>query len=83
MLINIDLIIASFTAPEEIRTNPRSLLLLLPLVAAIAIVYKATKLPTIKPANFIKETILLFASIVGFIVITALVLHLLTWLITE
>ena len=41
-------VMASFTAPEEIGTNPQSLLMLLPLVAAIAVVYQATKLPTIR-----------------------------------
>jgi len=40
-------IIASFMVPQEIGTTPESMLFMLPLVAAIAIVYKATKLPKI------------------------------------
>jgi hypothetical protein len=76
-------IMATFTSPEEIGTTPQSMLWLLPLAAAIAIVYKATKLPTIKAANFTKEVMILFGSIIGFIVITALVLYTLAWLITE
>ncbi len=75
-------VIASFTAPENIGANPQSILWLLPLVAAIAIIYKATKLPTIKAANFIKETSVLFGSIIVFIVIAALILHVVAWLIT-
>jgi hypothetical protein len=75
-------VIASFTAPENIGANPQSMLWLLPLVAAIAIIYKATKLPTIKAADFIKETSILFGSIIVFIVIAALALHVLAWLIT-
>ena len=76
-------VIASFTAPEEIGTNPSSMLWLLPLAASIAVVYKATKLPTITAANFVKEAMVLFGSIVVFMVITALALCALAWLITE
>ena len=76
-------VIASFTAPEEIGANPQSMLWLLPLAAALAVVYKATKLPTITARNFIKEAAILFGSIVVFIIITALALYTLAWLITE
>jgi len=76
-------VMATFTAPEEIGVNPQSMLCLLPLAAAIAVVYKATKLPTITARNFIKEAAILFGSIVVFIIITALALYTLAWLITE
>jgi hypothetical protein len=74
------LVIATFTAPEQIRANPQAMLWLLPLAAAIAIVYKATKLPTITAGVFLKEVSLLFSSIVGFIIITALALFVIVWL---
>ena len=77
------LVMATFTTPEKISTNPQSMLWLLPLVAAIAIVYKATKLPEIKTAGFLKETVILCGSIVVFMAITALVLCIMAWLITE
>jgi hypothetical protein len=77
------LVIATFTTPEKIGANPQSMLWLLPLVAAIAIVYKATKLPEIKAANFLKEAVVLFGSIVVFMSITALVLCAIAWLIIE
>jgi len=77
------LIIATFTHPGTVQTNASSMLWLLPLAAAIAIIYKATKLPTITPANFIKETILLFSSIVIFIFIVASALYALMCLIME
>ena len=76
-------VIASFTTPEKIGTNPSSMLWLLPLAASIAIAYKATKLPTIKAGNFIKEAAILFGSIVVSIIITAVALYALAWLITE
>ncbi len=74
-------IMAQFRVPEDIGTNPRSLLLVLPLLAAIAVVYKATKVPKVTVGNFLKETILLFGSILVFMVITALVLAAVAWLI--
>ena len=54
------LLLASFTTPERVGVNPQSMLWLLPLVASIAIVYKATKVPKITAANFLKETVVLF-----------------------
>lgn len=77
------LLLANFTVPEEIGVNPQSMLWLLPLVAAIAVVYKATKVSKIKAGSFIRETVLLFGSIVVFMVVTALVLYAVAWLITE
>jgi hypothetical protein len=74
-------IMAQFRVPEEIGTNPRSLLLVLPLLVAIAIVYKATKVPKVSVGNFIKESVLLFTSILVFMMITALVLVAIAWLV--
>ncbi len=83
MSITYSLVMATFTIPEKITTDPQSMLWLLPLVAAIAIVYKATKLPEIKAANFLKESVVLFGSIVVFMFVTALVLYSIAWLIIE
>ena len=76
------LVIATFTAPEQIRANPQAMLWLLPLTAAMAVVYKAMKLPTITAGVFLKEAAVLFGSIVVFIIIIALVLYALVWLIS-
>lgn len=83
MATTTDLLLANFTVPETIGVNPLSMLWLLPLVASIAIVYKATKVPKITVLNFLKETVLLFGSIVIFMIITALVLCASAWFITE
>ncbi len=82
MSVIADFVMATFTAPENIRTNPQSMLWLLPLIAAIATAYKVTKLPTITAGVFLKEVAILFSSIVAFVIITALVLYALAWLIT-
>ncbi len=82
MLLKAIFVIATFTAPEKFGASPRSMLWLLPLAAAIAIIYKATKVPTITAGNFIKEAAILFGSIIVFIMIAALALHAFAWLIT-
>ena len=76
-------VIANFIAPENIGTDPKSTLWLLPLTAAIAIVYKATKMPTITAGSFIREVVILFGSIIVFIAIIAFALFALAWLIIE
>jgi hypothetical protein len=76
-------ITATFTTPENISVTPQSMLWLLPLAAAIAIVYKATKMPKIQATDFLKEVAILFGSIVVFMVITAFVLCAVAWLIIE
>ena len=83
MLQKVLFIMATFTEPEKFGPTPQSMLWLLPLVAAIAIIYKATKVPKITAANFIKEVTILFGSIIVFIVIAALGLYTVAWLITE
>jgi len=47
------------------------------------VVYKATKLPTIKAGVFLKAAAVLFGSIIVFMVLIALALCILAWLITE
>ncbi|MBN2181104.1 MAG: hypothetical protein JW715_04260 [Sedimentisphaerales bacterium] len=76
-------ILASFTVPERIYVNPQSVLWLLPLVASISVVYKATKIPKIKAVSFVKEVVILFGSIVVFMLVTAIVLYVMAWLVTE
>jgi hypothetical protein len=76
-------ITASFTEPMRIGVTEQSILWLLPLVASVSIVYKATKITEIQAGRFIKDVVLLFGSIVIFMIITAVVLLGLAWLITE
>jgi len=77
------LVVASFMVPEKIGATPQSMLWLLPLVAAIVVVYKATKLPEIRTGNFLKEVAILFGSVVVFMIIAGLILCVLARLITE
>jgi hypothetical protein len=71
--------LASFTQPEFIGTTPQSMLWMLPLTAAIATVYKATKVNSIDPKRFAKETSLLFGSIAVFMGLAAVILCAVAW----
>lgn len=77
------MLLAGFTTPIQIDTTPASMLWLLPLVAALAVVYKATKVHTIRWKSFLRETAILFGSIIVFIIIAALVVQTVAWLATE
>ena len=74
-------VISSFTVPESIGVNPASMLWLVPLTAAIAVVYKATKVPSIKAGKFARECLVLFGSIMVFMVVTGVVLYIIALLI--
>ena len=82
MFVITTLILASFTMPERVGVTPLSMLWLLPLALSIAVVYKATKVREIRAVSFIKESVVLFASIVVFMFITAVVLLGFAWLAT-
>lgn len=75
-------LLASFTTPMRIGTNPASVLWLVPLVATISIVYKATKVGHVRLWPFTKETAALFGSIIVFIVVAAVILYGLAWIVT-
>lgn len=67
----------------HIDTDPVSMLWLLPLVASIVVVYKATKVHKIRAYPFLKESAVLFGSILVFILAAALILYGVAWVVTE
>lgn len=75
--------IANFTTPERIGVTPQSLLWLLPLSAAIVVVYKATKVPKVRARSFIKDSAVLLGSILVFMSIAAMTLLVLSRFVTE
>lgn len=72
MIAHIGIMLASFTRPWDIGATPGALLFALPLIAVVAVVYKATKIEKITLASFIKTSAILFGSIVVFMVLTAI-----------
>ena len=82
MLDNFANMIAVFTEPMHIGTTPTSLLWMLPLLASISIIYKATKLRVIFVKKFIKEVMILFLTLSLFMISVAVVLYFAVWFIT-
>lgn len=76
-------LLAAFNAPIEIGTNPASMLWMFPVIAAIALVYKATKMRVILMRRYLVESLILFLSIAGFMIMAIIVLNLLSWLVTS
>lgn len=77
------LTLAAFTAPLDIGTNPASMLWMFPLLAAIAVIYKATKMRVLFYGRFFRESLILFATLSGFMILAIVVLNLVTWLATS
>ncbi|AQT68387.1 hypothetical protein STSP2_01547 [Anaerohalosphaera lusitana] len=82
MFSSLAIILGSFTSPMSIKMDPASLLWMFPLLAAIAIVYKATKMRVLFPAKFIKEVVVLFLTLSVFIVLAGAGLHVIVHFIT-
>lgn len=76
------LILADFTTPERIGVTALSMLWLLPLALSVAVVYKATKVREVRAVSFIRESVVLFASIIVFMLVTAVALLGIAWLVT-
>ncbi len=72
-------LLASFTHPIEIGTTPGSVLWMFPLLAAISIVYKATKMRVIFWNRFLRETAVLVITVSLFMVVTAVALNIIVW----
>ena len=76
-------ILASFTLPINIPTDPTSTLWMFPLLLAIATVYKATKIKVMLWDRFVKQVAILFATISIFMVFLGVALIFLVKIITE
>lgn len=75
--------LASFTAPLEIGTDPASVLWMFPLLASVAIIYKATRVKVIFPINFIKEVVVLFITMSLLMILAGFGLYLLVAILTS
>ena len=75
--------LASFTGPIEISNGPAMFAWLAPLVAVIAMVYKAIKMPDPFPVyKYIRDVVILFFTIIIFMALIALALYAIMWLVT-
>lgn len=76
------ILLASFTNPISIGTNPTSMLWMFPLLAAVAIIYKVVKMRVMFMRKYFKEVFILFVSISIFIVLIGVGLHILVYFLT-
>lgn len=82
-MLDVFSLLASFTTPIEIGTTPASMLWMFPLLAAVSLVYKATKMRVLLTRRYLLESLLLFLTVSGFMIMAIIVLNLLSWLITS
>jgi len=79
----LSILLASFTTPIDIPTDPKAMMWMFPLLLAIVIVYKATKLRVIFPKKFIREVTLLFLTISVFMILAGVALNVFVALLTR
>ena len=75
-------LLASFMVPMHIGTDPVSMLWMLPLLLGVAFVYKAIKVRVMFMNKYIKEVGVLFASMVIFIIMIGILLHIIVHFLT-
>ncbi len=83
MTPDVGVVLASFTSPIDIGTEPTSMLWMFPLLLSISIVYKATKTRVLFSRKFAKEVAVLFGTISVFMVFLGVALVFLVKLLTE
>jgi len=70
-----------FSQPLEIPTKAISLFWALPICLTIALVYKSLKLETFRFSILLREVVLLFLTIIGFLVMVAIALVIIAYLV--
>lgn len=75
-------VIATFTAPENIGMDAKSLLWVFPLLLSVAIIYKATKMRVIFLRRFFREVLILFCTLSIVMLLITVLLHVGVWIIT-
>ncbi len=82
-MYDLSFMLAAFTAPIDIHTNWVSMLYMFPLLAAITVIYKTTKMRVLFWKRLAVESLILFLSVSGFMIAAIIVLLLITWLVTS
>ncbi len=73
-------IIASL--PIEVPVNAGALLWILPICLSISLVYKAVKIEKFTMQLFVREALLLFITMVGFLIFVSFILLGINWLVS-
>jgi len=81
-MCELGIVVATFTAPENIGMDVKSLLWIFPLLLSVAVIYKATKMRVIFLRRFFREVVILFCTLSVVIILIALLLHIGVWILT-
>jgi hypothetical protein len=81
-MCELGLLVATFTSPENIAMDAKSLLWIFPLLASVAVIYKATKIRVIFLRRFFREVLILFCTLSVVMLFIAALLHAGVWIIT-
>lgn len=73
--MNLMTVATIFLTPMKMQNNGFILLWIIPLVVAISVVYKATKVHEVKTLKFAKECSVLVATILTFMALIAIALY--------
>lgn len=82
MIESLSIALGSFTGPIDIGTDAASMLWMFPILAGVALIYKAVKMRVMFMGKYFKEVIILFLSISIFIVMIGVALHVLVYFMT-
>ncbi len=81
-MYELGIVIATFTSPENIGMDAKSLLWIFPLLLSVAVIYKATKMRVIFLRRFFREILILFCTLSVVMILVAAVLHVGVWILT-
>lgn len=81
-MCELGIVIATFTSPENIGMDAKSLLWIFPLLLSVAVIYKATKMRVIFLRRFFREIVILFCTLSLVMILVAVVLHVVVRILT-
>ena len=83
MIESLSIALGSFTSPVNIGTDALSMLWMFPILAGVALIYKAVKLRVMFMGKYFREVSVLFLSISIFIVLVGVAMHVLVHFMTR
>lgn len=83
MIEILSIALGSLTSPIDIGTDAMSMLWMFPVLAGVALIYKAVKLRVMFMGKYFREVFILFVSISIFIMLVGVAMHVLVHFMTK
>ena len=83
MIESLSIALGSLTSPMHIGTDAVSMLWMFPVLAGVALIYKAVKLRVMFMGKYFREVFVLFVSISIFIILVGVAMHVLVHFMTK